>query len=196
MQEFFSFLESNWFEILAAVLGIIAVFLQIKQNIFFWIVTVANTLMYIWVYMSQKLYALMFLMVYYIIISLFGIYNWKRKKGKNHEELKISTIKLKSWLYIALGMLAAFVSIFFVLKTYTNSANPLLDGLVTTLSFSAIWMLANKKIENWIVWFISDIISCGLYIQQKMYPTLALYIVLVIMAVIGFFEWRKILRHG
>ncbi|NLL28991.1 MAG: nicotinamide mononucleotide transporter [Bacteroidales bacterium] len=196
MQEFFSFLESNWFEILAAILGIIAVFLQIKQNIFFWIVTVANTLMYIWVYMSQKLYALMFLMIYYIIISLFGIYNWKRKKQKNNEELKISTIKLKSWLYIILGMFAAFISIFFILKTFTNSANPLLDGLVTTLSFSAIWMLANKKIENWIVWFISDMISCGLYIQQKMYPTLALYIVLVIMAVIGFFEWRKNLRHG
>jgi nicotinamide mononucleotide transporter len=93
-------------------------------------------------------------------------------------------------------MFAAFISIFFILKTFTNSANPLLDGLVTTLSFSAIWMLANKKIENWIVWFISDMISCGLYIQQKMYPTLALYIVLVIMAVIGFFEWRKNLRHG
>ena len=116
MQEFFSFLESNWFEILAAILGIIAVFLQIKQNIFFWIVTVANTLMYIWVYMSQKLYALMFLMIYYIIISLFGIYNWKRKKQKNNEELKISTIKLKSWLYIILGMFAAFISIFFFLK--------------------------------------------------------------------------------
>ena len=138
----------------------------------------------------------MFLMIYYIIISLFGIYNWKRKKQKNNEELKISTIKLKSWLYIILGMFAAFISIFFILKTFTNSANPLLDGLVTTLSFSAIWMLANKKIENWIVWFISDMISCGLYIQQKMYPTLALYIVLVIMAVIGFFEWRKNLRHG
>lgn len=74
---------------------------------------------------------------------------------------------------------------------FTNSDVPWIDSLATALSFVATWMLARKKIENWLFWIVADVLSIGLYWYKAMYPTLALFIVLVVLAFVGYFRWRK-----
>lgn len=193
MNEVLDYLFSNWLEITAAALGIIAVFLQIRINSFYWIVSIANVLLYIGVYMTQRLYALALLMVYYVIMSAYGWYYWRygSKNGDVSQEYRITTTRLSTWIWIIVTMFVLFMLIAWVLYRFTDSTWPLLDGLVTTLSFSATWMLARKKIENWILWLITNVISCYLYLNQAMYPTLGLYAFLSVMAVIGYFSWKN-----
>ncbi|OFY08549.1 MAG: hypothetical protein A2W93_01520 [Bacteroidetes bacterium GWF2_43_63] len=188
---------TNWFELAAAALGIIAVFLQIRINSFFWIISILNVTMYIWVYASQRLYALMILMVYYVGMSAYGWYTWRfgDKRGNKAYKLRISHTKLRTWIYTVISVFVLFMLIALLLYNFTDSTTPLLDGLVTALSFSATWMLARKKIENWLIWLVVDVISCYLYFSQEMYPTLVLYIFLCVMAVVGYFSWRKKMKH-
>ncbi len=189
---------ANYLEIIAAALGVIAVFLQIRINSFYWIISILNVGLYIGVYISEKLYALMLLMVYYILMSIYGWFTWQRGKrgNKQQEELSVSYTNLKTWFYLIIIAAAAFVLVVWVLTHFTDSNTPVLDALVTTLSFVATWMLARKKIENWCVWFVADIISCGLYYTQNMLPTLILYVFLSVMAVIGFYSWKKTLNQS
>ena len=191
MNEALNFIASNWFELTAAALGIVAVFLQIRVNSFYWVVSILNVSMYIWVYVSQRLYALMILMVYYVAMSVYGYYKWcfGDKHSNKLFKLRISHTNLRTWIYMVIAVFALFMIIAWALYEFTDSGTPILDGLVTALSFAATWLLARKKIENWLVWLVADIISCYLYYSQKMYPTLALYIFLSIMALIGYYSW-------
>lgn len=197
MNEVLDYIASNWVELTAAALGIIAIFLQIRIHSFYWIVSILNVTMYIWVYASQRLYALMFLMVYYICMSMYGWYKWRfgDRRGTKLHQLKISYINLRTLIFTVLAVFVLFMMIALVLYKFTDSQLPILDGLVTALSFSATWMLARKKIENWVIWLIVDLISCYLYFMQNMYPTLALYVILSVMAVVGYFSWRNKLKH-
>ncbi len=193
MNEALNYIASNWFELTAAALGIVAVFLQIRVNSFYWVVSILNVSMYIWVYVSQRLYALMILMIYYVAMSVYGYLKWRfgDKHGSKLLKLRISHTNLRTWIYTVVTVFAFFMIFAWALYKFTDSGTPILDGLVTALSFAATWMLARKKLENWLVWLVADVISCYLYTYQKMYPTLVLYIFLSIMAVIGYYSWKR-----
>ncbi len=198
MQPVIDYIVTNWLELTAAILGVIAVILQIRIDSFYWIVSILNVGLYIGVYASQKLYALMILMVYYVVMSVYGWYVWRfgTRHGHKHVGLRITHTHVRSWIYLVIIVNILFLLIAWLLYEYTDSTTPVLDGIITALSFAATWMLARKKIENWLVWLVVDFISIFLYTYQKMYPTLGLYIFLCIMAVIGYFSWRKKMKHG
>lgn len=197
MNDVLNYIVANWFELTAAALGVVALFLQIRINSFYWVVSILNVSMYIWVYVSQHLYALMILMIYYVVMSVYGYYTWRfgDRHGSKLYKLRISHTKLRTWIFTVITVFSLFMIIAWALYTFTDSNMPILDGLVTALSFSATWMLARKKIENWIVWLIADIISCYLYFSQKMYPTLFLYAFLSVMAVIGYYSWKNSMKQ-
>jgi nicotinamide mononucleotide transporter len=85
----------------------------------------------------------------------------------------------------------AFVSMAFLLQRYTNTDVPIIDAFVTALSFIATWLLAKKKIENWIVWIVVDFVSVGIYVYKELYATIILFSVLTILAFVGYFQWKK-----
>jgi nicotinamide mononucleotide transporter len=91
---------------------------------------------------------------------------------------------------IALSFLLIAV-IAVVLVRWTDSPVPYWDAVTTALSIVATWMLARKKIEHWLVWVLVDSISIGLFIVKELYPTTILFFVYTILAVYGYYEWRK-----
>jgi len=197
MNDVLNYIVTNWFELTAAALGIVAVFLQIRINSFYWVVSILNVSMYIWVYVSQRLYALMILMIYYVAMSVYGYYKWRfgDKLGSKLYKVRISHTKLRTWIYTVITVFASFMIFSWALFKFTDSGTPILDGLVTALSFAATWMLARKKLENWLVWLIANVISCYLYYSQEMYPTLVLYAILSIMAAVGYYSWKNKMRQ-
>lgn len=198
MNDITGYIAENWLELTAALLGVVAIFLQIRINSFYWVVSILNVALYIWVYVSQKLYALMILMIYYVGMSIYGWIVWRfgDKHGESKHRLRITHTRLRTWIILVIITGISFLVISWVLYSFTDSATPILDGLVTALSFVATWMLARKKIENWLVWLVVDIISCHLYLNQKMYPTLVLYIILCVMAVIGYMAWKNKMKNA
>ncbi|NLY22907.1 MAG: nicotinamide mononucleotide transporter [Bacteroidales bacterium] len=186
----------HWIEIIAATLGIIAIYFQIKVKPFYWVISLVVSSMYIIVYFSAKLYADMSMQFYYVGMSIYGLYVWLSGNYSSDKKIiHISKIKdLKSWLLIALISALSFFIIGYILKNFTDSNVPWWDSFTTSLSFVATWMLARKKIENWLIWIVVNATSVALYIYKQLYPTTILFIILTLLAIVGYFQWKRELR--
>ncbi|MBN1820594.1 MAG: nicotinamide mononucleotide transporter [Prolixibacteraceae bacterium] len=194
---FTGWLSEHFVEVLGAILGIIYIFLSIRQNIFTWPIGLLTSAMYIYVFFQTKFYADMGLQVYYVGISIYGWYYWiKGGKNENRKELAVTNTGLKIFLYLIPVTAIIYGIILFILLNYTDSPVPYMDSMTTALSIVATWMLARKLIEHWIIWIFVDLVSAGLYIYKGMWPTTILFIVYTVMAVIGFFQWKKNTGNG
>jgi nicotinamide mononucleotide transporter len=78
-----------------------------------------------------------------------------------------------------------------ILIKFTDSDVPVMDSLTTALSIIATWMLAKKYIDHWLIWIFVDLFSSGLYVFKNLWPTAFLFFVYTIMALVGYFEWKK-----
>ena len=196
IQYFFDWAIRNWVEILGTVLGIIYIFLSIKQNIFTWLTGLLTSVLYIYVFFVSKFYADMALQVYYVWVSIYGWWLWARgvNTNKGHEELPVIRLKKKLAGVLAIISILLWIGIYFVLKYFTDSPVPVGDAFTTALSIVATWMLARKIIEHWIIWVVVDFISLILYIYKGLYPTSVMFVVYTIAAIWGYFEWKKQLK--
>lgn len=183
----------QYFEIIAAGLGFIAIFLQIKQNVWYWLVSIIMVSMYIYIYIDAKLYADMSLQVYYLIISFYGWYMWLygEKLNDHKTQLSVSTISQNLLVILTSISIVLFFIIAWILLHFTNSDLPYWDSFTTSLSFVATWMLARKKIENWLIWIVVDAVSVGIYLYKELYPTAVLFLFLTLLAFVGYSKWKK-----
>ncbi|MDP2336140.1 MAG: nicotinamide riboside transporter PnuC [Bacteroidota bacterium] len=185
-------LSGNYIELLGAILGIAYVFFSIRQNILTWPVGLLTSILYVWVFLVSKLYADMGLQMYYVVISIYGWYEWVYgNKSDQTESLKVSRLTWRLGLVLAVISLAIFILIWVVLKNQTDSQAPVADALATSLSIVATWMLARKILEHWIVWIFVDAFSIGLFWYKGLFPTVILFAVYTVMAYIGYNEWKK-----
>lgn len=187
-----SWLLAHYVEILGVVFSVLYLYLSIRQNILLWPAGMISAVLYMAVFFQSKFYADMGLNAYYFFISIYGWVLWRKGRANVDQEKPVSRIHLRlAMLLLALTALAFFV-IAFILKEYTDSPIPYWDALTTALSFTATWMLARKILEHWIVWIIVDAISMALYLYRGLYPTMILFAIYTVMAVIGYIEWRKV----
>lgn len=190
-----NYIQENWFELLAALLGFVSIYLQIKQHHLYWPVSLIMVIMYIVIYIQAKLYADMLLQWYYVGVSIYGWYYWwKGKPANKNSSSTVSWTSGRDWFFYIMFTAFSFLVLAYVLRNYTNSDVPDVDALTTALSFTATWMLARKKIENWLVWIVADLISAGLYFYKALYPTMILFMALCILAVVGYRVWLRDLK--
>ncbi|MCX7696717.1 MAG: nicotinamide riboside transporter PnuC [Bacteroidales bacterium] len=190
-----NYLHENWFEIVAALLGFVSIYLQIKQHRLYWPVSLVMVIMYIVVYIQAKLFANMLLQCYYAGVSVYGWYYWWRGNPNNkNSSVPASWISKKDLIFYGLFAAGTFIALIYFLNYHTISDVPYLDALTTALSFTATWMLARKKIENWLVWIVADLIYVGLYFYKGLYPTMILFMALCILAVVGYWTWVRDLK--
>jgi len=189
----FSWIGDNYFELIAAGLGFIAIFLQIRQNVWYWLVSIIMVSMYTYIYIDAKLYADMSLQVYYLVISIYGWYMWLFGKTINDHKtsLPVSSTSRRLRAILSLLSIGLFFLIAWFLIRFTNSDLPYWDSFTTSLSFVATWMLARKKIENWLIWIVVDAVSVGIYIYKGLYPTAVLFLFLTVLAWVGYRHWQK-----
>lgn len=184
----------NPIEIVAAVFGVISVFLSVKQNIWSWPTAIVNVGLYIFVFFESKLYGDTGLQVVYVILNAYGWYHWLYG-GKNRTELPVSRTspRLGAFL-IALGVVGTAL-LGTILARKTDAALPYVDSLTTSTSLIAQWMMTRKLLENWIIWVAVDVIYIGMYIFKHLYPTAGLYLVWLVLSAMGYFQWRTSLRE-
>jgi len=192
MDQAVKWISGNYIEILGAILGIAYVFFSIRQNILTWPIGLLTSILYVWVFFVSKLYADMGLQLYYVVISIYGWYEWLHgNQNDSKTELKVSRITLRLGFILSLISALIFVFIWIGLRSYTDSTVPVADALATALSLVATWMLARKILEHWLVWIFVDTFSIGLFWYKDLHPTVFLFVVYTVMAVIGFIEWKK-----
>lgn len=184
--------SQNFIEVIAASLGIVGIFFQIKQHHLYWLTSIIMVLLYIYVFYKAKFYADMSFQFYYLAVSLYGWYYWLTGKSKKSNALNFKRFLNIKQLSISLfASVLIWIVIYLILRNFTDSDLPLGDSFTTALSFSATWLLARKYIENWLFWIVVNIVSTVLYVYKGLYPTAILFVILTILAVVGYFKWRK-----
>lgn len=195
ISSFIDYISKNWVELLATIFSLIYVFFSVKEKRISWFFGFLCSALYIVVFFQSKFYADMSLQFYYLAVSVFGWITWKNIKNENiAQTLHISTLNKSQFFQYFISSVAIYVVYYLILKFLTDSTIPIMDSIVGALSVVATWMLAKKKIENWLLWIVADVLALGLFIYKELYPTAVLFVIYTIMAVVGYFEWRKSLR--
>ena len=177
------------FETIAAVFGVISVFLSVRQNIWSWPTAIVNTGMYIIVFFGAKLYADTGLQVIYVILNAYGWYHWLYG-GKNRTELPVSKTSART-AGLLMGIVIAGTGVIgTILARTTDAALPYVDAMTTSISLVAQWMMTRKLLENWIIWVAVDVVYIGMYIYKSLYLTAGLYLVFLILSAMGYFQWK------
>lgn len=192
-----SWAVSNWVEITGTIFGLAYIFFSIKQHILTWPIGLITSVLYIYVFFVSKFYADMALQGYYVWVSIYGWYLWRKGPSSNTEEktLKVTKTNGKMALVLLLVSVVLTVAIYFILSRFTDSPVPVGDAITTAFSIVATWMLARKKLEHWLLWVLIDAFSMALYIYKGLYATTILFGVYTIAAIIGYFEWRKTMKE-
>ncbi|MGQ0646583.1 MAG: nicotinamide riboside transporter PnuC [Gemmatimonadaceae bacterium] len=177
-------------ELLAASFGVISVYLSARENILSWPTALVNVGLYTIVFFEARLYADMGLQVVYFTLSLYGWYEWKFG-GENRSVLRVSRATTRLWLILAGLNLAAWLTLGSILSRSTDAAIPWLDSLLTTTSLCAQWMMTRKILENWVLWIVLDIVYVPTFISRGLYATAALYAIFLVLAVLGWREWKR-----
>jgi nicotinamide mononucleotide transporter len=181
--------ESTWLEYVAVISALAQVILAAKnkiENFYFGIISVA---IYVYLYIIGKLYADASLNVYYFIISIYGLYAWR--KTSEHAEISISASVRKDWIIAGSIAIISFCLSYGVLVNFTDSAVPLQDSAVAAFAWAGTWLLTKRKIESWWWLNISNAIAVPLYLQKGYVLTSLLTVLLFIIAIFGFYKWRK-----
>ncbi|MHB8882952.1 MAG: nicotinamide riboside transporter PnuC [Thermodesulfovibrionales bacterium] len=176
-------------EVFGFITGAVCVWFVVEQNVWNFPVGIANNIFFIVLFLSSRLYGDMMLQVVYIVLGLIGWRQWLHG-GANRTELHVNHASAGEILILffigavaTAGMREYFITI--------NDSAPFLDALTTALSLIAQYLLNCKRIENWFVWIVADLIYVGLYVQRGLYLTAVLYVLFIGLCVAGYISWRK-----
>jgi nicotinamide mononucleotide transporter len=187
----YSYLHTNWVEIIGVILSLIYIYLSIEQKVSLWVFGFLSSALYIVVFFQTKFYADMSLQFYYLVISVYGWFSWKKGSQDSGQELPATKTSNRLILQLGLSSVVIYFIYYLILAKFTDSTIPKADSLVGMLSVVGTWMLARKLIENWLVWIVADGIATGLFIYKGLYPTSILFFIYTVMAVVGYLQWKK-----
>ena len=177
-------------ELIAVSFGLASVWSMKKENILAFPFGIVNVLIYAYICFTSKLYAYSGINVFYAVMSGYGWINWSRK-DRHADKIRISASSVKATLTNLVAVLVFFVALRMLLTKYTDSVVPSWDAITTAIYIIAMWLLARKKIENWIGWIVGDIISIFLFAYEKLYFSSFQFLVFTIIAIFGYLEWKK-----
>jgi len=183
----------NWPEAVAVATGIVSVYLSVKQKIASWPAALVNVALYFVVFRDAKLYADMGLQVIYFALSLYGWYEWLYG-GENRTELKVSRVDARMAIRLTAIAVVGVAVLGTLFARFTDAALPYMDSATATTSLVAQWMMTRKVLENWAVWIAVDIVYVGMFIYKHLYPTAGLYAGFLVLATMGYAQWRRSFR--
>ena len=206
------FNDFGWVEAIdmaGLVLGLIYLWLEFKASIWLWLVSVIMPIVHGYLYWARGLYADFGMEVYYVLAAIYGyaMWRWSRQRSKGDDvetqdlasssegERPITRFPLRRVLPVAIVGLALWGVIYWILTTWTDSSVPVCDSFTTALSMVALWALAQKYAEQWLLWLVVDLVCTILYIYKQIPFTAALYGFYTVMAVLGYRQWLGMMRR-
>lgn len=192
-----NFFLDHWLDITTTLLGLIYIFLEYRASIMLWLVGIIMPALDIVLYYTHGLYGDAAMAVYYTLAAVYGWLVWKfgrKHQQKDGEEMPITHMPKRLYPAAIIFFVVAWAATWFVLSHYTNSNVPVLDGFTNALSFVGLWALARKYLEQWLFWILVDAVSCYLYVIKDIPFKASLYGLYVIIAVMGYFRWRKMMQ--
>ncbi|MHC1708077.1 MAG: nicotinamide riboside transporter PnuC [Bacteroidales bacterium] len=178
-------------EYIAVFTGLLSVWFARKENILVYPVGIISVLLYVYLCFFAGLYADMGINTFYFLMSLYGWYKWTRTDKVTHTYRPISRSSSKETIAGIGGIILFTLVLFWVLDNYTDSTVPFLDSFTTAVFMVGMWLMALKKLENWIYWIIGDVICVFLFPYKGLVFSGFQYLVFLVLAIMGFIEWKN-----
>lgn len=200
MKEFIDFFFQSYYasstldvliELIAVSFGIASVIFAKNENILVFPTGIISTILYIIICYKFILYGDMLINIYYTLMSLYGWYVWSFKVSG--ENVVITTSKkddVAKSIFIFFSTIV-IISCIYVYFDRMRNMTDYLDTFTTAIFFTAMWLMANKKIEHWIFWIIGNLISIPLYFVKGLGFSSIQFTIFLILAIIGYMEWKK-----
>jgi nicotinamide mononucleotide transporter len=181
-------------EITGVVFGLLSVWLAKKNHIGVFPTGMISTSIYVYLLLKWGLVGDMLINAYYFGMSVYGWVIWT-KVNDQQQTTPISRINKQEWRYLLLLLVGSLGFVYGVYQWFGlwNSSTAVIDTLTTAIFFSGMWLMALRKIENWIFWIVGDIISVPLYLFKGFSFTSLQYLIFTFIAIYGYLEWKKIL---
>ena len=182
---------TSWVEILAAALAVVYLLLAIRQRLECWVAAFVSSCLYVWVLFGAHLYMESALNGFYAAMAVYGFWQWQH--GRGGAGLLVGRWPMARHLWGLLGVLALSAVSSYFLRRFTPAAWPLVDSMVTWSSVFATFLVARKVYENWHWWLVIDSVSLCLYFTRRLYLTVLLFGLYLVLIAIGMREWRRTL---
>ena len=183
-------------EITGVVFGLLSVWLAKKNHIGVFPTGMISTSIFVYLLLKWGLVGDMLINAYYFGMSAYGWVIWSRVNDQQQTTL-ITRINQLEWKYLFLLFVGSLGFVYGVYQWFGlwNSSTAMIDTLTTAIFFSGMWLMARRKIENWIFWIVGDIISVPLYLIKGFSFTSLQYLIFTLIAIYGYLEWKKILGN-
>ena len=184
-------------EAIAFIFGIMSVWYAKKTNILVYPTGIICTVITVYLLYISEYFGDMMMNVYYSAMSIYGWWNWSRKK-ENKPIVPISRTNAKEKVVGVLFFVLTMIVTYFVYKAYGYELKipNYIDIVTSGIFFTAMWYMANKKLENWTLWIIADIITIPLYAYRGLGMLSLQYVIFTILAIQGYIEWKKSLNNN
>lgn len=190
----------SYIELIGTIFYLWSVWLIMKRRILTWPIGIISVLLYMVLFYQIRLYSDTLEQVYYLGASIYGWVVWNHSaqdKGQVTDVAYSNWRTLILWIVvtglvsIVVGILMARIHLLLPVFFPEAASFPFLDGLTTIMSFTAMWLMARKKIESWVYWIIVDVIGIWLYFVKDVRFVSLLYVILLVLAINGFYSWHK-----
>ena len=179
-------------EIVAVIFGFLSVWYSKQNKIWVFPTGMISTLIFVYLLFKWELLGDMLINGYYFIMSIYGWYIWTRKVDKTHVN-QISTTTFKEKKISIVIFIAALLFVFIIYQKFDKWTSwvAYIDTITTAIFFVAMWLMAKRKIENWIFWIVGDLISVPLYLYKGFTFTSFQYFGFTFIAIFGYLAWKK-----
>ena len=203
MDQIFDFLFSQYssyspsfiyLELFAVIMNITSVVYAKRNNILVYPTGLIGTGIFVFILLNFSLLGDTIINAYFFSMSIYGWYFWSRKKDEIFIN-QVSTINRNEIKYLFILAISSLIFIYFVYDYFDkwNNWTAYVDNITTAIFFVAMWLMARRKIESWIFWIIGDLITVPLYFYKGLTISSIQYIIFLILAVLGYVSWKKIL---
>lgn len=184
-------------EIVAVFFGFLSVWFSKQNHVLVFPTGMISTSIFVYLLLKWGLLGDMMINGYYFIMSVYGWYIWTRKVDATHVT-PISRTTLKEKYYSIFIFIATILFVYFIYKSFDkwNDWVAYVDTITTAIFFVGMWLMARRKIENWIYWIIGDIISVPLYFYKGFTFTSLQYLGFTFIAIFGYLAWKKHLNNN
>ena len=179
---------------LAVSTGLASVWFSVKERIWVYPIGLISVSIYVYLSFIYGIYADMAINIYYVLMSIYGWYRWLQPSESGAVK-EITHNSRKEWLLSIVLFLLSWVILFVILQRFTDSEIPLWDSLTTSLAIVGMWLMAEKKVEHWLFWIATDLLSIPLYYYKDLLLTSGQFFVFTVLAVMGWFQWNQSLSN-
>ncbi|HEY1901911.1 MAG TPA: nicotinamide riboside transporter PnuC [Terracidiphilus sp.] len=184
-----NYFAANWLEIAGFLATLIGIWLTTRRLLICWPVVLAADVIYLIVFYRAKLFSDALLQVFFVVFTLYGWWHWWRGVREDGE-VRVVSLSLRGWIAgLTAGALGSVLLGWLMVRV--GAALPHLDAALTSYSLVASWWQARKHTANWWLWIVVNVVYIGEYLYKDLRPTAALYLLLVILAVMGLVDWRR-----